>query len=341
MMFLGKEVKNHSFNPYIVAEISGNHGGKIERAFQLIEAAKSAGADAVKIQCYDADALTLPIKYDIMSDSIWKGENIYELYMKGSTPYEWLGPLFDFAKNIEFTIFSSVYDDRGIEALEKVGCRAYKIASYEANDVEFIRKVVSLEKPVVLSTGSLNTEETLRAIDALSPTNSIVLHCVSNYPTKLEGLGLDTMRGLMYICNQPVGISYHSDEDLGALLAIQAGAAMIETHLTLYDEEAEREALDWTFSFTPQQLNQLIEKLKIVRKANTPKSANEEGIRYKRSLFATRFIRKGETFTQNNVGSYRPNLGCAPYLLSDIIGKKASQDIHQYAPMKMEYVNDI
>lgn len=339
MIFLGSEVKNNTAVPYLVAEISGNHGGKLDTALRLVEEAKRSGANAVKVQCYDADALTLPTQFEIQGTSLWKGKNLYELYMQAATPYDWMGPLFEHANKVGIPIYSSVYDERGIQELTRVGCRAFKIASYEANDIPFIEKVKATGKPLVVSTGTLNNIEIERLVAAVDENNTILLHCVSNYPCDVPMLGLKSMRNLMsdYFC--PVGLSCHTDDPLAPILAAQQGAAMIELHFTLEEDEAGFRSLDYEFSLTPNQMTYTVGRLKEVAQSNMESwPSEEEGTKYKRSLYVIRDIRRGEVFSKANVGSFRPNLGCDPALLPQILGKKANQSLTRNTPMKMEYV---
>lgn len=337
MIFLGSEIRNFG-SPYIVAEISGNHGGNIDRAYRLIEEAKKAGANAVKIQCYNADALTLPIDFEIKGENPWKGKNLYELYMWSCTPYDWIPNLFAYAEQVKIPIFSSVYDLYGLEILTKVNCRAFKIASYEANDTDFIEKVVATGKPVVLSTGTLNEIEIERAAGILKLENSVILHCVSKYPCETYELALREMINLQNNYDQPIGFSCHSDDPMSVVLAAVQGAAMIELHFTLDDEEGQK-ASDYEFSFTPEGLKYTIGRVNDSRQAMMLKQNQDSGGKaFKRSLYVTKDIMAGETFTRMNIGSYRPYLGCDPYLLPNILGRKSNQNIKKYTPMKMEYI---
>lgn len=337
MIFLGTDVKNGGM-PYIVAEISGNHGGKIDRAYKLMDEAKAAGANAVKIQCYDADALTLPTDFEIKGINPWNGKNLYELYMESCTPYDWIPNLFSYANSIGLTIFSSVYDLKGLEALTKVNCRAFKIASYEANDTDFIQKVVATGKPVVLSTGTLNEIEIERSISLLKEDNSIILHCVSKYPCEAYDLSLAEMSILQANYSQPVGFSCHSDDPVSVILAAVQRAAMIEVHFALDDEEGQK-ASDYEFSFTPEGLKYTIGRVNdSIRALQLKQNQDEGGKTFKRSLYVIKDMMAGETFTRFNVGSYRPYLGCDPYLLPNILGRKANRNIKKHTPMKMEYI---
>lgn len=338
MIFLGSQIKNFGF-PYVVAEISGNHSGKLDRAYELINQAKIAGADAVKIQAYDADSLTLPTDFKINGESLWNGQNLYELYMRAATPFDWVSKLFEYARSIQIPIFSSVYDMRGLQVLSQAGCRAFKIASFEAIDTNFIQKVVATGKPVIMSTGTLNDIELDRSIKYLDPENSIVLHCVSKYPCELTDISLGEMVDLQKMLDQPVGFSCHTDDPQAVLLAQIMGAAMIELHLTLDDEEAASTAEDYQFSFTPESLKYTVTKMREAVQATAFKlNQDAESRKLRRSLYVIKDIRAGETFTEQNIGSYRPNLGCDPHLLPNIIGRKANQNLARFTPMKMEYI---
>lgn len=339
MIFLGKEVLNGR-KPMVVAEISGNHDGDFSRAIRLIDAAKEAGADAVKIQCYNADSLTLNNGYVIGSGTPWKGETLYELYKQAGTPFDWIPALFDHAKKIGIPIFSSVYDLEGLRILELHKCPAYKIASYEANDPEFIKAVSDTGKPVVISTGTLSEQELHRALVAATSlwneNRLIVLHCVSKYPTYVEELQLGSMTNLIRQFSFPIGFSCHSDDIVAPCLAASHGAAMIEVHLALDIKEYQA---DYEFSFLPDQLSYMIELVNASHESTWLKHGLEDdAAKFKRSLYVVKEIHAGETFTREHLRSYRPNLGCEPYLLPNIVGRKANRHIEVNKPMKMEYV---
>lgn len=339
MILLGKQL-GYFKDPYIVAEISGNHGGDINRAIKLIDAAKEAGADAVKIQCYTPDSLTLNNGYVIGGGTPWKDETLYELYQKAHTPIQMVESLFAYARSIRMPIFSSVYDEKGIEILERNGCMAYKIASYEANDPAFIEKVCAIGKPVIISTGTLNEAETQRmliaATKAWKEDRLAILHCVSAYPTEIEDLNLQTMQEMMREFSFPVGFSCHSDEPMAMAIASALGATIIEVHLALDTKEYQA---DYEFSMLPDQLGYAIEMAKAARKSTWIRPGVEDAAKeFKRSLFVVKDIYAGETFTAEHIKSFRPNLGCEPHLLPNIIGRKAVRTIRANEPMKMEYV---
>lgn len=336
MIFLGKKVVNYS-EPFIVAEISGNHCGHLHKALELIKAAKFAGADAVKIQCYDADDLTIPNGYVIGEGTPWENETLYELYQKAGTPKDWIGPLFKCAEKVGIPIFSSVYSKSGLETLERVNCQAYKIASYEANDTEFIREVVKTGKPVVVSVGTLSEEEIQRLYNILPRDSSILLHCVSKYPIGLDELYLDSMNELIIDGRYNIGFSCHSDNPIALSLASCYGAALIEVHLALDEED---NPPDYEFSFLPDGLKWAIEQSKLACEADTykPPEAEQSAHKLRRSLYVVQDVEEGEPFTKENVKSFRPNKGCSPHLLPNIIGRKSNCHIAKYTPMKMEYV---
>lgn len=341
MIFLGKEVRNFG-EPFIVAEISANHGGDINRAFSLIEAAKIAGADAVKVQCYEAIDLTLPNGYVIGGGTPWKDQTLYELYTQAQTPLSWMAPIFSHAKMIQIPCFSSVYSERGLAVLKSVDCPAYKIASYEANDTYFIKKVADTGRPVVISVGTLGDDEIHRIASLLEENqrdNLILLHCVSSYPCALEELGLRDLQTLQEDYNYPVGFSCHSDDPGAVLLACGLGAAVVEVHLALEDEQSTKSP-DWSFSFTPEMLRHTAYRAKLVKKAIGFKNPIIEtpAREFKRSLYVVENMEKGDVFTNENVKSYRPYQGCSPHLLPNIIGRKANRSIPANTPLQMEFV---
>lgn len=334
MIFLGKEVHNYG-EPFFVAEISGNHGGSISNAFELMDAAKYTGANAVKIQCYDEDDLTIKNGYVIGGGTPWEGQTLHELYIQAKTPKDWMQPLFNRAREIGIPIFSSVYSRAGLEILERVGCPAYKIASYEANDPYFVASVAAKGKPLVISTGMLSEEELNRTVDAAGD-DYILLHCVSKYPTELNELGLKTMQTMAYDFD-PVGFSCHSDNPSAIIAAVACGAAMIEVHLALDNGQDQP---DLEFSMYPDELKWSIDNARQAQRAIKFKTdAIEYPAReFRRSLHIVKDIFKGEEFTEDHIKSFRPSTGCSPHLLPNILGRKASQTLRAYTPMQMEYV---
>lgn len=341
MIFLGKEVRNYG-EPFIVAELSCNHLGDFNRALHLIEAAKWSGVDAVKIQCYEPCDLTINNGYTIEGGTPWEGETLYELYEKAGTPLAWIEALFKHAEDCQIPIFSSVYSNKGLALLQNLKSQAYKIASYEANDIMLIKRVLGAGKPVVISTGTLGDDEFKRLLNSLTPEEKdrvILLHCVSKYPTDLNELGLSTLVTMQETTGLTIGFSCHSDDPGAVLLSCAYGAAMVEVHLTLDDEESTKSP-DWEFSYTPEMLLHTVQRSKLIRKAIGYKDPiiEDPARKFKRSLFVIKDIKAGEIFTQDNVGSFRPNLGCSPHLLPNILGRRANRNLAINTPMEMEYV---
>lgn len=337
MIFLGRNVRSFG-EPFIVAEISGNHGGDLSTACNLIVAAKQAGADAVKFQCYEAEDLTIKNGYTIGNGTPWEGQTLYELYNQACTPLNWMRPLFEQAKYNEIAAFSSVYSRRGLDILEKVGCPAYKIASYENNDLKFIREVISTGKPVVISMGMISADEEDRLFDIIDRDNTILLHCISKYPMELSEMGLLAMEDMIkfHKHEMPIGFSCHSDNPMAMAAAIACGAAMIEVHLTFDDPTTP----DYEFSYVPEMLRQAVGWSKELAKGRGYHSPTIEtpARAFKRSLHLVKNIDEGEIFTEDHVKAFRPNTGCSPHLLPNIIGRKAKLSLKAYTPMNMEYV---
>lgn len=346
MIFLGKEIRNYG-EPFIVAEISGNHNGRFNRAIQLLGIAKDVGADAVKLQCFTPDDLTLDNGYVIGGGTPWSDQSLYELYSKCYTPLDWIEPLFEHGKLIGIPVFSSVYNERGLKFLENLNCPAYKIASYEANDLNLIEKVAGTSKPFVVSLGTIGQEELNRILVTISgeqTDNLVLLHCVAKYPLEFDELGLQDMTNLQNILTNsnysvPVGFSCHCNDPAAVILAAGLGAAMIEVHLTVGDEE-DGETEDFEFSFTPEHLRYAIDRAKKSKQSVSVKNHTLETAarEFKRSLFVVKDINKGEVFTREHIAALRPNIGEPPYFLHQILGKKAAKNVTKGSPMRMEYV---
>lgn len=325
MQFLGKEIKRYG-KPFIIAEISCNHGGIKLQMGKLIEAAKEAGADAVKIQTYTPDCLThKKINYSIVGTQ-WKGRSLYELYKKTQTPFEWLPYIFDSARDIGIPCFSSVFSEAGLKALEAVKCPAYKIASAEANDIVFIQKVMKTGKPLVVSTGMTNSMDVQR----LRWTNNnslIVMHCMSEYPVKS---GRENLRKLVSLVNSfpVVGYSDHSLSAYGAQYAYSVGACVFEKHFTIdYGTEDEK------FSLTPPAFKLYVKYVNNAAKCFEPVGFSSETDQFKRSVFVTKPIKKGARFTENNTACFRPNIGIEAGDYPTVLISKASRDMDVGEPV--------
>lgn len=318
MQINGREIANGT-DPYIVAEISGNHGGDLKGAMRLIDAAKKAGADAVKTQCYTADSITIDCDKDdfIAKDGPWEGRKLYDLYKEAATPPEWHADLYKKADDAGITIFSSVFDEAGLELLEKLGCPAYKIASFEATDPYLIDKVASTKKPLIISCGAISDHEVNNR--AMYLNDVCFLHCVSQYPTPVEDAALDRIRTLK-TSRHPVGLSDHSDGIMIPIMSVVMGVAMIEKHIRL----PKGDPVDGEFSLKPDDFFTMVEGVKLARQAlsYTPKKPETQ---YRRSLYAIKDIKPGDIFTHQNVRSIRPGYGSPVSMWANLMGEEATK----------------
>jgi len=325
--------------PYIVAELSGNHKGDIDRAFALIDAAKSAGADAVKVQTYTADTITLDCDRPEfrITEGPWKGRTLYDLYSEASTPWDWHPRLFEYARKIGLEIFSSPFDHTAVDFLESLDCPFYKIASFEIVDLPLIRKCAATGKPVIISTGMASDDEIEAALDAAWNSQTVLLHCVSGYPTPPREANLGRIRELQ--CKSDfVGLSDHSMGHEIAASATVLGAVLIEKHLTLSRLDGGPDA---SFSMEPREFADMVGAVKRAWMSMQPteKLSERASLPHRRSLYAVRDIKAGETFTADNIRSIRPGNGLPPKHYDEIIGRKAQVDIERGTPLTWDYVD--
>ncbi len=328
MIIDGREIKG-GLPPYCIAEASGNHGGLLDNAISLIDAAKYAGADVVKFQAYTPDTITLDChKPDfIIQDGLWKGRNLYELYQKAHTPFEWFPKLFKHAKKVGITIFASVFDKTSIDMLRALDCPAYKIASMEIGDIPLIQYAAQSNKPMIISTGMADMNDIKAAYEACEETNVAFLHCTSEYPGTVEWADLArmlVMKVLLGGADSLVGVSDHtSSPALVPIAATALGAAIIEKHLMLEHVDTE----DREFSLTPNDFRIMVTATKMAHEAVRLRDfASNPSRQLKRSLYAVADIKKGEPFSEDNIRSIRPGYGLAPKHLPRLLGKKADQN---------------
>jgi N-acetylneuraminate synthase len=328
MIIDGKEIKG-GLPPYIIAEASCNHGGLLDNAISLIEAARYAGADAVKFQAYTPDTLTLDChKPDfIIQDGLWKGRNLYDLYTKAHTPFEWFPKLFKHAKKVGITIFASVFDRSSVDMLRKLDCPAYKIASMEIVDIPLIKYAAMSNRPMIISTGMATLQDMEEANKACEETNVAFLHCTSEYPGTVEWADLArmlVMKVLLGGADSLVGVSDHtSSPAIIPIAATALGAAIVEKHLMLENVDTE----DREFSLTPQDFRVMVNATKMTHEAVRLRDfASNPSRQLKRSLYAVADIKKGEAFSEDNIRSIRPGYGLSPKHLPRLLGKKADQN---------------
>ncbi len=322
-------------DPFIVAEMSGNHNGSINNAVSIIKAAKDCGADAVKIQTYTPDTITIDCDKPefIINEGIWKGKRLYELYQEAHTPWEWHEELFEYSRKVGITLFSTPFDISSVAFLEKLQNPIYKIASPELIDLELIKEVAKTGKPIIFSTGMGSLQEIEEAIETARNEGSkkiIVLHCTSAYPTPIEEVNLSTITEIKKRFNVISGLSDHTKGTEVAKLATAMGAALIEKHFIL---DKSKGGVDSEFSIEPNELRKLVNEARIAslcRGQPAFKVTKSESIMLKnrRSLYIVKDIQKGEVISTDNIRSIRPGNGVLPKYMNSVLGKLASRDLY-------------
>ncbi|WP_417422288.1 pseudaminic acid synthase [Halomonas sp.] len=332
--------------PYIIAEVSANHNGEIENAKRIMELAKQAGADAVKIQTYRPETITLNSNLPDfqITEGLWKGRTLHELYKWAHTPWEWHKPLFEHARKLGITIFSSPFDSTAVDLLEELGAPAYKIASFEAVDLPLIEYVASKGKPMIISTGMADAEEIQAAIDAARGAGCLqlaILHCVSGYPAPAEDYNLRTIPDMIERFGLVTGLSDHTVDNITAVTSIALGASLIEKHVTL---DRNGGGPDDSFSLEPAELAALCRDTKTAWKAMGNidygrKSSEQGNVQFRRSLYFVKNLKAGDVITEDAVKSVRPGYGLPPKFLGEIVGKKVICDIGENTPVKESSFN--
>ncbi|WP_351088379.1 pseudaminic acid synthase [Shewanella sp. S1-49-MNA-CIBAN-0167] len=322
------------YEPYIIAELSANHNGDINTAFKIIEEAKKSGADAIKLQTYRADTITIDCdKEDFqIHGGLWNGRSLYELYEWAHTPWEWHQELFNKAKEVGITIFSSPFDSTAVDLLEELNAPAYKIASFELVDHALIALVAKTGKPIIMSTGMANQEEIKEAINVAKVNGCkelVILHCVSGYPAPASEYNLATIADMSQRFDVIAGLSDHTIDNATAVAAVVLGACIIEKHVTL---DRNGGGADDSFSIEPLELAQLCKDTKTawsaLGKVNYERTPAELGnIKFRRSLYVVKDIAKGELLTPDNIRSIRPGFGLAPKYYEQALGCQANQNI--------------
>tara|TARA_R110001599_G_scaffold3083_1_gene17213 strand:- start:10002 stop:11054 length:1053 start_codon:yes stop_codon:yes gene_type:complete len=331
------------FQPYIIAELSANHNGDINRAFQIMEEAKKAGADAIKLQTYTHDTITMDCDSEDfqIKGGLWDGQTLYELYKGAHMPWEWHKPLFEKAKALDIAIFSSPFDFTAVDLLEGLAAPAYKIASFELVDLPLIARVAKTGKPMIMSTGMANEIEIQDAIDTARSNGCkelVVLHCVSGYPAPADQYNLRTIANISKQFDVLAGLSDHTIDNATAVAAVALGACLIEKHVTL---DRTGGGADDSFSLEPQELAQLCRDAKTawsaLGKVSYERTEAEKGnSKFRRSLYVVSDIKCGEVLSHDNIRSIRPGFGLAPNLYTQVIGKKALKDISRGTALSFE-----
>ena len=326
--------------PLIVAELSGNHGGDIQKAFELIDCAVENGADAVKIQTYKAETITVDSRDDrfLLKDGIWKGKYLYDLYKDAMTPWEWHAPLAERARERGISLFSSPFDETAVHFLEEeISPVIYKIASFEMNHFPMLEVIGSTGKPVMASVGVSEEREIAKSLDVLRTSGCpevILLHCVSDYPASAENFNLSRMSFLHSAFEVPVGLSDHSPGSVIPIAATVLGARVIEKHLTL---DRDPRASDSSFSMLPEEFNEMCRSVRIAFDSlhlEQSESTNRSSAKFlKRSILVSHSIRKGDIFTECNLRVARPGDGLCPSKWNEVLGKKSTRSLDVGHPL--------
>lgn len=335
------------YPPFVIAELSANHNGCLNTAFRIIEEAKTAGADAVKLQTYTADTITLDSQTDQFQihGGLWEGKTLYQLYQEAQMPWEWHKPLFDHARKLDITIFSSPFDSTAVDLLEDLNSPAYKIASFEAVDLPLIKYVASTRKPMIISTGMANLDEIQEAVDAARTGGCkqlALLHCVSGYPAPADEYNLRTIPDMIDRFGLVTGLSDHTLDNTTAIGSIAMGASIIEKHFTL---DRSSGGPDDSFSLEPEDLVRLCRDVNIAWKAlgrvDYGLQSSEQGtVKFRRSLYFVKAMKSGETITADCVRSVRPGYGLPPKLMDQIIGKRVRKDISVNTATSLNLIED-
>jgi len=331
--------------PYVICELSGNHNGSLDRALAMVDAAADTGCDAIKIQTYTADTITMDVDRPEfrIHGGLWDGRSLYELYQEAHTPFEWHAAIFERASKRGVTIFSSPFDETAVDLLADLGAPAYKIASFEAVDLPLIRYAAAKGKPLIISTGMANLAEITAARDAALQAGApgvLLLHCVSSYPATFEDANVRTVTDMAQRFETPIGLSDHTPGTAASVAAVAMGACAVEKHFTLARADGGPDA---AFSLEPAEFTALVrdckDAWKSLGRAHYDTLGSERGsLLFRRSLYVTADVKAGETLTRANIRSIRPGNGLAPAHLGEVLGKPAARDIARGEPLAWEMV---
>ena len=347
-MKLGKTQIGLSEKPYIIAEMSGNHNQSLERALEIVEAAADSGVDALKIQTYTPDTMTLNISEGefFIEDkkSLWKGKSLYELYAEAMTPWEWHAPIMERCKKLNIDFFSSPFDATAVDFLEKLGVSFYKIASFELNDIPLIKKVAQTGKPMIMSTGMATVSEIYDAVETARQNGCkdiVLLKCTSSYPADPKEANLMTIKSLRDTFGVEVGLSDHTMGMAVPIAAVAMGATVIEKHFTIKRADG---GVDSAFSMEPQEFKEMI------REVNRAKDAvgsihfglTDSELRsrvFRRSVYISEDVKKGEIFNEKNLRVIRPGLGLQPKYFTTVLGLKAKDNYQKGTPLSWDKIS--
>lgn len=326
--------------PFVICELSGNHNGSLDRALSLVDAAADTGCDAIKIQTYTADTITMDVDRPefLIQGGLWDGRSLYELYQEAYTPYEWHPALFERARKRGVILFSSPFDETAVDLLAELDAPAFKIASFEAVDLPLIRYAAAKGKPLIVSTGMANLAEIEAARDAALSAGApgvVLLHCVSSYPAVLEDANVRTVADMAARFDCPVGLSDHTLGTAASVAAVALGASVIEKHFTLARADGGPDA---AFSLEPTEFRALVcdckDAWKALGRAHYDLLGSERAnVQFRRSLYVAADVKAGEALTRANVRSIRPGLGLPPAHFEDVLGRRATRDLERGEPL--------
>lgn len=333
------------FSPYVICELSGNHNGSLERCLTMVDAAAATGCDAIKIQTYTADTITLDVdrpEFKIHG-GLWDGRTLYELYEEAHTPFEWHAAIFERARQRGVTLFSSPFDETAVDLLDDLGAPAFKIASFEAVDIPLIQYAASKGKPLIISTGMANLVEIKAARDAALSAGAagvLLLHCVSSYPATFADANVRTVADMAQRFGCPVGLSDHTPGTAASVAAVSVGACAVEKHFTLARADGGPDA---AFSLEPSEFKALVDDCKnawaSLGAVNYDLLGSERGsLLFRRSLYVTADVKAGEPLTRANVRSVRPGNGLPPADLEKVLTGKAARDLTRGEPLDWSMV---
>jgi pseudaminic acid synthase len=333
------------YPPYIIAELSANHNGDLDCALKTIDMAKSMGADAVKIQSYTADTMTIDCEGEDFQihGGLWDGYNLYRLYQWAQTPYEWHKPIFEHARKIGITCFSTPFDESAVDLLEDLNVPAYKIASFEAIDLPLIKYVAQTKKPMIISTGMANLDEITEALEAAREggcKDIVLLHCISGYPVPIDQSNLRTIQDLAKRFNVVTGLSDHTLGTTVSVTSVALGASVIEKHVIL---DRSNKGPDSEFSLEPEELKRLCIESKLAWSAlgevgYTRKPVEDANSRFRRSIYIVDDIKAGEQLTRENTRRIRPGFGLPPKYIDEVIGKTTKVDLMRGTALSWEHI---
>jgi len=335
------------YPPYIIAELSANHNGVLQKALDTISEAKRRGADAIKLQTYTADTMTIDCDSEEfrIQGGLWDGYKLYDLYKEAQTPFSWHKAMFDHARNIGITCFSTPFDETAVDLLEDMNVPAYKVASFEATDLPLIKYIAATKKPMIMSTGMANVEEIEEMVATAKDAGCqelILLHCISSYPAPIEQSNLLTISDMRKHFGVQIGLSDHTITNTASVVASALGATLIEKHFIL---DRKDKGPDSQFSIEPSELKALCTETKdawlsLGKAGYDRKPAEEANVKFRRSVYFVKNLKVGEIITQEHIRRIRPGFGLEPKFEAEIIGKSVKVDVTRGTATSIELINE-